>query len=87
MMKLWKKHFTLAGLPANQTSVSAESFYLLMSKRNPKNKWSKLNKQRVQKLMQNEDMAPAGIAIVEEAKRSGTWHALDEVEALISLLT
>ena len=25
----------------------------------------------------------AGIAIVEEAKRSGTWNALDKVEALI----
>ena len=61
----------------------AESFYLFMSKRNPKSKWSKLNKHRVEKLMENKAMAPEGIAMVEEAKRSGTWNALDEVEALI----
>ncbi len=28
-------------------------------------------------------MAPAGLATVEEAKRSGTWTALDEVEKLV----
>ena len=44
--------------------------------------WSKLNKDRVEKLVKAKSMAPAGLAKVNAAKKDGSWNALDAVEAL-----
>jgi len=44
--------------------------------------WSKINKGRVEKLMADGLMMPAGLAKVEAAKQDGSWNALDSVEAL-----
>ncbi|MFN8411955.1 MAG: YdeI/OmpD-associated family protein [Anaerolineales bacterium] len=44
--------------------------------------WSKLNKERVEKLIKAKLMSPSGLAKVEAAKKDGTWNALDAVEAL-----
>ena len=44
--------------------------------------WSKLNKERVDKLIQAGSMASAGLARVESAKTDGSWNALDSVDAL-----
>jgi uncharacterized protein YdeI (YjbR/CyaY-like superfamily) len=44
--------------------------------------WSKINKGRVEKLMADGLMMPAGLARVEAAKQDGSWNALDQVEAL-----
>ena len=44
--------------------------------------WSKLNKERVDKLIQTGSMASAGLAKVESAKKDGSWNALDSVDAL-----
>ena len=44
--------------------------------------WSKLNKQRVERLIQQGLMMPAGLAKVEAAKADGSWNALDAIEAL-----
>lgn len=50
--------------------------------RNPKSNWSKVNKQRVERLLKEGRMQPAGIQLVEEAKRNGAWDALNEVEEM-----
>ena len=39
--------------------------------------WSRLNKERVAKLMEAGLMTPAGLAKVEAARRDGSWYALD----------
>ncbi len=44
--------------------------------------WSKLNKERVETLIQQGRMMPAGLAKVEAAKADGSWNALDAIEAL-----
>lgn len=44
--------------------------------------WSKLNKERVAKLLAADLITPAGLAKIESAKQDGSWHALDSVEAL-----
>jgi len=44
--------------------------------------WSKLNKDRVEKLIKAKLMAPAGLAKVNAAKQDGSWNALDSVDAL-----
>jgi uncharacterized protein YdeI (YjbR/CyaY-like superfamily) len=58
------------------------SFYQYFTKRKPKSKWSKINKDKVAQFMKEGKMAPAGLAMVELAKATGTWDALNEVEAL-----
>lgn len=59
-----------------------QSYYVLFSKRNPKSNWSAVNKAKVKKLMAEGKMAPAGLAMVELAKRTDTWSALNEVDQL-----
>jgi uncharacterized protein YdeI (YjbR/CyaY-like superfamily) len=60
-----------------------ESYYLFFARRNPKSNWSKINKDRVDKLIAENRMEAAGLALVEEAKLNGGWSALDEVENLV----
>lgn len=56
---------------------------LLLSPRKPKSVWSKLNQTRVEKLIANGQMMPAGREKVQQAKADGSWAFLDDVEALI----
>lgn len=60
----------------------AESYYVLFSRRNPKSNWSKVNKEKVAKLIELGKMAPKGLEMVRIAKETGTWSALDDVENL-----
>lgn len=60
-----------------------ESYYQFFAKRNPNSNWSKVNKDKVARLLESGRMAPAGLAAVETAKQNGTWTALDNVEALV----
>jgi uncharacterized protein YdeI (YjbR/CyaY-like superfamily) len=55
---------------------------LWFAPRKPKTNWSKLNKDRIAKLLAAKLMRPPGLAKVEAAKRDGSWTALDGVEAL-----
>lgn len=53
---------------------------LYYSPRKLKSNWSAPNKQRVAQLLEQGLMAPAGLKMVELAKQTGTWDALNEVE-------
>ncbi len=64
-------------------SLDEERSMLLCTPRKPGSKWSRLNKERVARMQAAGKMAKRGRELVEQAKRSGTWTALDEVEALI----
>jgi uncharacterized protein YdeI (YjbR/CyaY-like superfamily) len=44
--------------------------------------WSKLNKERVARLIKAKRLAPAGLAKINAAKKDRSWNALDAVEAL-----
>ncbi len=50
------------------------------AKRNPKSNWSRVNKRKVRILTETGLMTEAGQAIVDLAKITGTWTALNEVE-------
>ena len=56
---------------------------LLLTPRKPTSKWSRPNKQRVAELEATGRMAAPGRAVVEAAKATGTWTALDDVENLV----
>jgi uncharacterized protein YdeI (YjbR/CyaY-like superfamily) len=48
-------------------------FILRFSPRKPKSVWSKINRDRAEKLTRAGRMAPSGLATVEQAKSSGSW--------------
>jgi uncharacterized protein YdeI (YjbR/CyaY-like superfamily) len=48
--------------------------------RKPKSGWSRPNKERIERLLADGRMAPAGLAAVEAAKANGAWSLLDTVE-------
>jgi uncharacterized protein YdeI (YjbR/CyaY-like superfamily) len=60
----------------------AHSRYQYFSPRKPKSNWSKVNKNKVDALIKEGKMQPAGKAMIDYAKKTGTWNALDEVEML-----
>lgn len=55
---------------------------LLISPRKAKSNWSKVNRDRVDRLLASGMMQPAGLKLIEDAKARGTWDALDQVETL-----
>lgn len=55
----------------------AESFYLTFTKRNPKSKWSIVNKERAARMTAAGLMRPEGQAMIDLAKNTGAWDALE----------
>ena len=45
--------------------------------RKPKSVWSKINKQRIEKLIEQKLMAPVGLVKIELAKKNGSWDTLN----------
>jgi uncharacterized protein YdeI (YjbR/CyaY-like superfamily) len=64
-------------------TLDKESSIQFFSKRKPKGTWSKINKQKVDKLIASGDMTPAGLHCIEIAKQNGSWEILDSVEELV----
>ena len=54
----------------------------LLTPRRAGSSWSRVNKQRVQRLIDAGQMTPAGLAVVADAQRDRSWNALDDVEDL-----
>jgi uncharacterized protein YdeI (YjbR/CyaY-like superfamily) len=55
---------------------------LYLSPRRPKSVWSKVNKERIARLITTKRMAPAGSRKIEVAKQNGSWTELDAIEAM-----
>ncbi|XLS27964.1 YdeI/OmpD-associated family protein [Flavobacteriaceae bacterium M23B6Z8] len=52
----------------------------LFTPRKPKSVWSKLNKSYIKNLIKEKRMHPSGLAKIAQAKKDGSWTALDDVE-------
>jgi uncharacterized protein YdeI (YjbR/CyaY-like superfamily) len=63
--------------------IDDEKFMQFFSKRKPNSVWSKVNKEKIERLSQQGLMTKAGYDIIEKAKQNGSWTILDEAEALI----
>lgn len=69
-------------IDSTRRSRDSESFTQLFTKRKPKSVWSKINKEKVQRLIDEGLMTPAGLQSIEIAKQNGSWEILDSVEEL-----
>lgn len=61
--------------------IDEHSYMQLFTPRKPKSGWSQLNKDRVEKLIADGLMTPAGMEKLEIAKHHGTWAKLDHIES------
>jgi len=63
-------------------NVDGQRSARLLTPRKPGSNWSRLNKQRVERLLAAGLMQPAGLAAIAVAKANGRWTALDQTETL-----
>jgi len=70
-------------IDSKKIKIDAETSHQFFSKRKHKSTWSKINKNKVQKLIEQGSMTQAGLESIEIAKQNGSWTILDEVEELI----
>ncbi|MVN74768.1 hypothetical protein GO988_00345 [Hymenobacter sp. HMF4947] len=62
--------------------LDEEKYQQFFSRRKPQSGWSRVNKNKIQRLLAEGKMMPAGLASIETAKQNGSWTLLDEVEEL-----
>ncbi len=70
-------------IDSTRRTVNEQSFKQYFAPRKPRSTWSQINKAKIERLMEDGRMAPAGLAAVERAKANGSWSSLDDVEANI----
>lgn len=63
-------------------ALDDQRYMQVFSPRKLQSSWSKLNKQRVEQLIQNGLMTAAGFEKIAAAKRDGSWNSLDAIEDL-----
>jgi uncharacterized protein YdeI (YjbR/CyaY-like superfamily) len=69
-------------IDSRPNALDDERYMQLFSPRKPKSPWSKLNKERVERLIAQGMMTSAGMEKIELAKRNGTWGQYDAIEDL-----
>lgn len=70
-------------IDSTRKTIDDERFIQFFCKRKPNSNWSKINKAKVVRLIQDGLMQPAGYKSIETAKQNGSWTILDEVEELV----
>jgi uncharacterized protein YdeI (YjbR/CyaY-like superfamily) len=65
--------------PNKRDSSSRFQFF---ARRKPKSNWSLINRERAERMIKTGRMTPLGQEMIDLAKRTGTWTALDSVEKL-----
>lgn len=70
-------------IDSKQVKIDDEKSHQFFSKRKAKSVWSKINKEKIDRLSKEGLMTKAGLESVEIAKQNGSWTILDEVEELI----
>lgn len=65
-------------IDSTKNTYDAESFLQRFTPRKPRSVWSKVNQEHVARLIEAGKMQPAGLRLIEEAKRNGRWEAAYE---------
>lgn len=70
-------------IDSKKIKIDAETSHQFFTKRKAKSTWSKINKEKIDRLIEEGLMHPAGLKCIEIAKQNGSWTILDEVEELV----
>jgi uncharacterized protein YdeI (YjbR/CyaY-like superfamily) len=69
-------------IDSRPNALDDERYMRLFSPRKPRSLWSKLNKERVERLIAQRLTVSAGMEKVELARRNGTWEQYDTSDEL-----
>jgi uncharacterized protein YdeI (YjbR/CyaY-like superfamily) len=69
-------------IDSTKQSIDSEKYMQYFGKRKAKSTWSKVNKDKVEKLSSQGLMHEAGLKIIEQAKQNGSWNILDSMDNL-----
>lgn len=70
-------------IDSKPNKIDADSYKIIFAPRKTKSVWSKVNKKKIDELIEAGLMHEAGILKIEAAKKNGSWTALDKVEEYI----
>ncbi len=70
-------------IDSTRKTIDEERFMQYFCRRKPGSTWSKINKEKIAGLIQNNLMTKAGFDAIETAKQNGTWLLMDAVEELM----
>jgi uncharacterized protein YdeI (YjbR/CyaY-like superfamily) len=70
-------------IDSKKIKASSESSHQFFSRRKPTSTWSKINKAKVEVLIEKDLMTENGYQSIEIAKQNGSWTMLDDVEELL----
>jgi uncharacterized protein YdeI (YjbR/CyaY-like superfamily) len=70
-------------IDSTQRKLDDERSLLMVVPRKAKSGWSKVNKERIERLTAQGLMMPAGQAKIDAAQANGSWTLLDAAEAMI----
>lgn len=70
-------------IDSTKRSLDKERYIQYFTRRKPKSTWSKVNKDKVQVLLESNLIMPSGMIAIETAKTNGSWTILDDVENLV----
>ncbi len=63
-------------------TIDETRYQQLFTPRKPRSTWSRSNKIRVERLLAEGLIQPAGLAAIEIARRNGSWNSLDAIDSL-----
>lgn len=70
-------------IDSTRRPIDEEKFIQFFSQRKPKSNWSRINKEKIDRLMAEGKMTKAGISSIQVAKENGSWTFLDDIEDLV----
>lgn len=69
-------------IDSKPNAIDATSYKQWFSPRKPRSPWSRINKDRVERLLAAGRMTDAGMASIAEAQQNGSWTSYEVVETL-----
>lgn len=67
-------------IDSTKRPIDDSRYMQYFSKRKPTSTWSKINKDKVERLIKSNLMTKAGFDSIETAKQNGTWTLMDDIE-------
>lgn len=70
-------------IDSKKVAIDHEKSHQFFSRRKPGSTWSRINKEKIVRLIESGKMTDAGLKSIEIAKQNGSWTILDSVEDLL----
>ena len=70
-------------IDSKAVTLDEHQYKQFFTRRKPKSVWSRINKEKIDRLIADGLMTEAGMRSIEIAKENGSWTSLDEFEDLI----